>query len=92
MNTTAIKNNTLGFILRFSIPAIIAMILTSFVSIVDGYFISTTINKEALAAVNLGLPILYVFLAIGIMIGVGGSSIAGRRLGQQKKGAKHKWL
>ncbi|QOR35767.1 MATE family efflux transporter [Clostridium sp. 'deep sea'] len=85
MNTTAIKNNTIGFIFRFSIPAIIAMVLTSCVTIVDGYFVSTIINKEALAAINLGLPILYVFLAVGIMIGVGGSSIAGRKLGEQQK-------
>lgn len=84
MNLEAIKRNTMKHILKFSIPAIIAMVLSSFVSIVDGYFVSKIIGKEALAAINLGLPMLFVFLALGIMIGVGGVSQAGRRLGQKK--------
>ncbi|WDV45179.1 MATE family efflux transporter [Clostridiaceae bacterium M8S5] len=84
MNLEEIKKNTIKSILKYSIPATIAMVLSSFVTIVDGYFVSTIINKDALAAMNLGLPILYVFLAVSIMIGVGGVSIAGRRLGEKR--------
>jgi len=53
------------------------------VTVVDGFFISSYIGEDALASMNLGIPILYIFLAVGIMIGVGGVSIAGRRLGEQ---------
>lgn len=84
MNIEAIKRETMKHILKFSIPAIIAMVLSSFVTIVDGYFVSREISKDALAAMNLGLPMLYIFLAVGIMIGVGGVSLAGRRLGEKK--------
>lgn len=85
MDLLSIQQHPKEFILKYSIPSIIAMVLTSLVTIVDGLFISNYVGKEALSAIQLGLPLLYVFLAIAIMIGVGGVSIAGRRLGQGDK-------
>ncbi len=61
MNLKAINNQTNKMILTYSIPAIIAMLLTSLVTVVDGLFITNIVGKEALSAVHLGLPILYVF-------------------------------
>lgn len=84
MNLDLIRKKVPQTVLKFAIPSIIAMILTSLISIVDGFFIGNYLGKDALAAVNLGLPILYLFLAVGIMIGVGGSSISGRLLGAKK--------
>lgn len=84
MNLEAIHQSPLKHIFMYSIPAIIAMLLSSFVTIVDGLFIAKIIGKDALAAMHLGLPMLYVFLAVGIMIGAGGVSLAGRRLGAKK--------
>lgn len=81
MNLERIKNKTLQVILQFSIPSIIAMVLTSLITIVDGFFIGNYVGKEGIAAVNLGLPILYVYLGVGIMLSVGGISIAGMALG-----------
>ncbi len=83
MNIDYMKNKTVKMILQFSIPSIIAMVLNSFITIVDGFFIGNYIGKEGIAAVNLGLPIVYLFLGVGIMFGVGGISIAGRELGAQ---------
>ena len=83
MNLERMKNKTVAMILQFSIPSIIAMVLSSLITIADGFFIGNYIGKEGLAAVNLGLPIVYVYLGVGIMFGVGGISIAGRALGAQ---------
>ncbi len=83
MNLEIIKSKTVQMILQFSIPSIIAMVLTSLITIVDGFFIGNYVGEEGIAAVNIGLPILYVYLAIGIMIGVGGIAIAGMSLGAQ---------
>lgn len=84
MNLECINNRTVKTILQFSIPSIIAMVLTSLITIVDGFFIGNYVGKEGIAAVNLGLPILYLYLAIGIMISVGGIAIAGMALGAQE--------
>lgn len=72
MNLELIKQKPLQHILQFSIPSIIAMVLTSLITITDGFFIGNYISSDGLAAVNLGLPIVYLFLAIGLMISVGG--------------------
>lgn len=81
MDLNQIKNNKLKMILGFSIPSIISMILTALITIIDGFFMGNYIGKEALAAVNLGCPIIYLFLGIGLMFSVGGISISGRILG-----------
>ena len=77
MNLENIQRNKVKTILQFSIPSIIAMVLTSLITIVDGFFIGNYVGKEGLAAVNLGLPIVYLYLALGLMISVGGVVIAG---------------
>lgn len=81
MDLNQIKNNKLKMILGFSIPSIISMILTALITIIDGFFMGNYIGKEALAAVNLGCPIIYLFLGIGLMFSVGGISISGKILG-----------
>lgn len=81
MNLENIQNNKCKMILQFSIPSIIAMVLTSLITIADGFFIGNYVGKEGITAVNLGLPIVYLFLAAGLMISVGGMAIAGMELG-----------
>lgn len=81
MNLEQIKQNTSQMILRFSIPAIIAMVLTSLITIADGFFIGNYVGKEGIAAVNLGLPIIYLYLGVGLMFSIGGVAIAGMALG-----------
>lgn len=81
MNLESIRSNKAGMILRFSIPSIIAMILTSLITVADGFFIGNFVGAEGIAAVNLGLPIVYLYLAVGLMVSVGGVAIAGMALG-----------
>lgn len=81
MDLEKIRQNGIGTILQFSIPAIIAMVLTSCITVVDGFFIGNYVGGEGIAAVNLGLPVIYLFLAVGLMVSVGGASIAGMSLG-----------
>jgi putative MATE family efflux protein len=81
MNLENIQNNKVKTILQFSIPSIIAMVLTSLITVADGFFIGNYVGKEGLAAVNLGLPIVYLYLAVGLMVSVGGVAISSMALG-----------
>ena len=85
MDIRQLKENKLKTILQFSIPSIIAMLLQTVITITDGYFTGNYVGDNALAAINLGLPILYVYLGAGLCVGVGGSVISGRLLGAKKR-------
>ena len=85
MDIKGIKENKLKTILQFSVPSIIAMLLQTVITITDGYFTGNYVGENALAAINLGLPILYFYLGVGLCIGVGGTVICGRLLGAKEK-------
>lgn len=81
MDIEMMKKHSVQMILQFSIPSIIAMVMTSMITVVDGFFIGNYVGKEGMAAVNLGLPLIYLFLAVGLMFSVGGVAIAGMTFG-----------
>ena len=85
MNLEEMRQHKDRWIARFSVPAIIAMLLSAVVTVTDGYFTGNYVGKDALAAVNLGLPIVYLMLSCGLMVGVGGSVIAGILNGGDQK-------
>ena len=72
-------------LLRFTIPSMIMMVFTSIYSVVDGIFVSNFAGKTPFAAINLIMPFLMVFSAIGFMIGTGGSALVSMTLGEGEK-------
>ena len=90
-NFENLESNPVGSFFAYSIPAIIAMLLTSGIVIVDGLFIGNIIGKVGLASVTLTLPVIYLFLGIAIMIGVGGAVKTSHALGSgdQNKSNQH---
>ena len=72
---------TYSKLLRFTFPSIIMMVLTSIYGVVDGFFISNFIGAEPFAAVNIVMPFLMIFGAVGFMIGTGGSALVAYTLG-----------
>lgn len=81
MNVEKIRQNPAKIIRQFSVPAIISMVLTALITVADGFFMGNYVGKEGIAAVNLGLPIVYLYLGVGLMVSIGGAAIAGMLLG-----------
>lgn len=71
-------------LLKFSIPTIIMMVFMSLYTMVDGIFVSRLIGTNALAAVNIVYPILSIVIAMGVMLGTGGSAIVASKMGEGK--------
>lgn len=72
-------------LMRFTLPTITMMIVTSLYSVVDGIFVSNVLGGEAFAAVNLIFPFPMMLSAVGFMIGTGGSALVSMTLGEGRK-------
>ncbi|MEI3306812.1 MAG: MATE family efflux transporter [Dysosmobacter sp.] len=71
--------------LRFALPNIVMMVFLSLYTIVDGMFISRYVGTLALSAVNMSYPLNSLEMALGIMLGTGGSAVIARELGEGKE-------
>ena len=72
-------------IIRFTVPSILMMIVTSIYGVVDGFFISNFVGKTPFAAVNFIMPFLMVVGALGFMFGTGGSALIAKTMGEGKQ-------
>lgn len=75
------KQYTKTFI-KFSVPAIMSMIVSTLYTIVDGIFVSRYVGPEALASVNIVWPFINGVLAIAMMIAIGGGALISIHLGE----------
>ena len=70
-------------LLRFTLPSIMMMIFTSIYGVVDGFFVSNFVGKNAFTAVNFIMPFLMILGTVGFMFGTGGSAIVAKTLGEK---------
>ncbi len=68
-------------LLRFTLPTIAMMIVTSIYSIVDGFFVSNFAGKTPFAAINLIMPVLMILGTVGFMLGTGGTALVAATYG-----------
>ena len=94
------KQNILGeekiskLLLKFSIPAIVGMIVNALYNVVDRIYIGNIpdIGGVALTGVGLTMPIMTIILAFGMLIGIGTSARISLKLGQGKKDEAEKHI
>ena len=64
-----------------AVPASIGILVMSLNILVDSIFVGNWIGSIAIAAINVVLPVSFFIGALGMAIGIGGSSIISRALG-----------
>ncbi|PSB92010.1 MATE family efflux transporter [Candidatus Pandoraea novymonadis] len=67
-----------------AIPTILSGWVYTIYTLIDGIFIARYLGQQAIAALNLVVPLLYIPYAFSIMIGVGGATLISRLLGQNR--------
>lgn len=72
-------------LIKQSVPASIGILVMSLNILVDTIFVGNWIGSTAIAAINVVLPVSFFIAALGMSIGVGGSSIISRALGAENK-------
>ncbi|MBU3129130.1 MATE family efflux transporter [Clostridium tagluense] len=75
-------------LMKFSIPAIVGMLVNALYNVVDRVFIGHIgggIGKIALTGVTVTFPISTIIMAFGMLVGIGTAALISIKLGQQKK-------
>jgi len=74
-------------LLKFSLPAIVGMTVNSLYNVVDRIFIgnSPDLGTNGLAGITITFPLMIILLSMGIMFGLGGSTMFSLRLGAGEK-------
>lgn len=78
----ALHGNPFSSFLRYAIPSVLGILAMSTASVIDGIFIGRYEGSEALAAINLIIPVLSVTFGVSYMLAVGSSVTAGKYVGE----------
>lgn len=70
---------------RNAVPAIVAMMFVLIYNLADTFFISQTHNDLMIAVVSLCTPVFLLFMSLGTLFGIGGTSTISRALGEGNK-------
>ena len=69
---------------KYFIPTLLGMLSMSAVTVADGIFVGHGVGSDGIAAINICIPLLMVFMGLGLMAGVGCSVVASIHLSQNK--------
>ena len=68
--------------IKYLLPSILSMIFVSFYTTIDGFFVSHYVSSNALAAINIIVPLTALSFGIAIMMATGSGALIGIRLGK----------
>ena len=72
-------------VFRNAVPAMAAMLMVLIYNIADTFFIGQTHDAFQVAAVSLATPVFLLFMAVGTIFGIGGTSVISRAMGQGRR-------
>ncbi|MHB1483729.1 MAG: MATE family efflux transporter [Saccharofermentanales bacterium] len=78
------EKRILPLLLKFSIPAMIGMIVNALYNIVDRIFIGNSVGSVGIAGITIGFPIMLFILACSMLIGFGSNALLSLKLGARK--------
>lgn len=69
-------------VFKNALPAMAAMLMVLVYNLADTFFIGRTHDALQVAAVSLATPVFLIFMAVGTMFGIGGTSAISRAMGE----------
>ena len=69
---------------RMAVPTMISMLVVVIYNMADTFFIGQTGDPLQVAAVSLATPVFMIYMALGNLFGIGGSSAISRALGEKR--------
>ncbi len=86
MNNSLKTDSIWSLIAKFSIPAVVGLVVNAIYNIVDRFFIGKYVGEEALASLMIVFPVLMFIFALSVLVAMGGANLISINLG---KGQKH---
>ena len=74
-----------SLILRFSVPSIIAMLVSAVYNIADQLFIGNAVGTLGNAATNIAFPLAMMCTGLGLLFGIGGAASFNLHMGCRQK-------
>lgn len=72
-------------VIQNALPAVAAMLMVLIYNLADTFFIGQTHDAYQVAAVSLATPVFLIFMAVGTIFGIGGTSVISRAFGEGRK-------
>lgn len=70
-----LKNEPVGKLLwKYSLPAVVGMLVMSLYNVVDRIFIGQGVGPEAIAGLAITFPVMNLSAALGVLVGAGGAA------------------
>jgi putative MATE family efflux protein len=83
--TLRLEKESIGkLIYQFSLPAIIGMMVMASYNIVDRIFVGRGVGALAISGIAITFPAIIIFMAFGMLVGIGATAILSIRLGEKK--------
>lgn len=71
--------------LKYLVPSVLTMIFLSFYTTIDGFFVSRYAGSDALAGINIVIPITCIIFGTAVMFATGSAAIIGEKMGQKRE-------
>lgn len=78
------ETNTIELFFRIFIPTLLGMVFTTSLVVCDGIFVGRGVGSDALAAINIAMPLYMIATGIGLMFGIGASVTASIHLSRNR--------
>ncbi len=72
-------------LVRFSVPAIVGMLVNALYNVVDRMFIGYGVGPQGIAAVTISFPLMMAMVSFSILVGVGANTLFSIRMGEGRR-------
>lgn len=80
-----ITESTGKLLFKFSLPAIVGLLVNALYTIIDSIFVGKGVGDLALAGVTVTVPIITIYMAFIMLVGMGATSLISIKLGENKR-------
>ena len=83
--TELLEGNTVGLMIKLSLPAIIGQAIVGLYPLVDSIFIGQLVGVVSMSAVSITAPFILINNGIAVLVGMGSGSVLSRAIGAKDK-------